>query len=83
MEEPQKVVEEPQTGACGDSVKTKNGCEDVFSGPPGGVVNIIVWKTPRIRATIFCHPAQKSQITGQLEAHDLGYNVHTRAMYRM
>ena len=42
MEEPQKVVKEPQTGGRGDGVKTKNGCEDVFWGknlPPRGVVD--------------------------------------------
>ena len=42
MVEPQKVAVEPLTGAHGDGVKTKNGCENVISGqnPPfRGVVN--------------------------------------------
>ena len=47
------------TGARGDGVKTKNGCEDVIFGPPGGVVNNYFRKTPQIWATIFCHPPQK------------------------
>ena len=42
MEEPQQVAEEPLTRARGDGVKTKNGCEDVFSAQislPKGIVN--------------------------------------------
>jgi hypothetical protein len=42
MEGSQKVAVGSQTGARGDGVKTKNGCEDVFWGqilPPKGVVN--------------------------------------------
>ena len=36
MEELQKVAEVLVTGARGDGVKTKNGCEDVFWGPQQG-----------------------------------------------
>ena len=56
-----RVAEGHVTGARGDGVKTKNWCEDVFSGPPGVVLNIIFRKTPRIWATIFCHPPRKCE----------------------
>ena len=59
MEGLQKVVEGLVTGVRDDGVKMKNGCEDVFLSPPGGVVSIVFRKTPRIWATIFCHPVQK------------------------
>ena len=59
MEGQQKLAEGDVARVRGDGVKTKNGCDYVFSGPPGGVVNIIFRKTPRIWATIFFHPPQK------------------------
>ena len=42
MEVSQRVAEVSETGAGGDGVKTKIGCEEVFWGrnlPPRGVVN--------------------------------------------
>ena len=59
MEGHQRVAEGHVSGTRGDGVKTKNGREDVILGPPGGVINNYFRKTPRIWATIFCHPAQK------------------------
>ena len=40
MEGLQKVVEGLVTGVRSDGVEMKNGCEDVFLNPPGGVVSI-------------------------------------------
>ena len=42
MEDQQNVAVDPVAVACGDGVKTKNGCEKVFLGqisPPKGLVN--------------------------------------------
>ena len=63
MEGSQKVAEGSEIGAHAVGVKTKSGCENTILGkilPPRGVLVMIFRKTPRIWATIFCHPPQRN-----------------------
>ena len=87
MEGSQKLGEGSVTGARGDGVKTKNVCEDVFSGPPGGckgVVNNYFSENSSDLGHYFLPPPPEiSQITGQLETRDPGYHHSIIFRYKL
>ena len=78
MEGRQRVAEGRKTRARGDGVKTKNGCEDVFSAQislPKGIVNKYFSENSSDLSDNFLPSRrEKSQITRWLEAPDPGYN---------
>ena len=75
MEVPQKVAVDPVTGVHGDGVKTKTGVKTCFRALGGGSQFCFLENSSDLGHYFLPSRPEKSQITGQLEAHDLGYNV--------